>query len=98
MPDHVHLVLTPLMRETGEFHLLGAILKGIKGTSARRVNRLMGRSGSLWLPESFDHLLRRDESAEAKCDYVCRNPLRKGLARSPEEYRWLWRLSVPGEP
>ncbi len=42
MPDHVHLLLTPLPDETGWPHGLPAILKLIKGASARSVNNLLG--------------------------------------------------------
>jgi REP element-mobilizing transposase RayT len=62
MPDHVHLLLTPLRDESGWPCPLAAILKSIKGVSARAVNKLMGRSGPVWQEESFDHVLRTSES------------------------------------
>jgi putative transposase len=39
MPDHVHLLLTPLRDEKGWPYALPTILKQIKGTSARSVTR-----------------------------------------------------------
>ena len=93
MPDHVHLILTPLSDESGETFRLDKIMQGIKGVSARRVNLLLHGEGSLWLGESFDHMLRTDESAEAKVEYIVQNPVRKGLVKTPAEYPWLWRLS-----
>ncbi|MGA2499614.1 MAG: hypothetical protein ABSH20_17900 [Tepidisphaeraceae bacterium] len=33
-----------------------------KATSARRINRLLSRTGRLWQDESFDHVVR-DEAA-----------------------------------
>jgi len=94
MPDHVHLLLTPIQDETtGEPFLLERILKAIKGTSARRINILLKRQGRLWQEESFDHILRTHESAEDKTVYIVQNPVRKGLVATSEEYRWLWRLS-----
>ena len=96
MPEHVHMIMTPLTGEHGSSYHLENILKGIKGTSARLVNKLLERKGSLWLAESFDRMLRSDETAEAKGDYICMNPVRRGLVARPEEYRWLWRLSVNG--
>jgi putative transposase len=95
MPDHVHLILTP--RRAGEMpYRLGQILRRIKGASARRINEMLARRGSVWQTESFDHLLRSDESAESKVDYMVQNPVRKGLAGTPEEYPWLWRRSTAG--
>jgi REP element-mobilizing transposase RayT len=93
MPDRVHLILTPLSDENGQTWRLERILQGIKGVSARRINLLLRREGPLWLGESFDHMLRTDESAEAKVEYIAHNAVRKGLAKTPEEYPWLRRLS-----
>ena len=61
MPDHVHLILTPLIDATGWPLSLPGILKSLKGASARAVNRYMGISGPVWQDESFDHVLRNDE-------------------------------------
>jgi REP-associated tyrosine transposase len=94
MPDHVHLLMSPLDDDMGEVYSLKTILRGIKGASARLINKSLGRKGSLWQHESFDHLLRGDESIEEKVEYLCQNPVRRGLAEKPEEYPWLWRLGV----
>jgi REP element-mobilizing transposase RayT len=93
MPDHVHLILTPMPDENGQSWKLERILQGIKGVSARRINLLLHREGPLWRSESFDHMLRTEESAEAKVEYIAHNAVRKGLAKTPEKYPWLWRLS-----
>jgi REP-associated tyrosine transposase len=62
----------------------------IKGTSARDINKLLGAAGPVWQDESFDHVLRSEESLREKADYIRMNPVRKGLVQTPEEYRWLW--------
>ena len=90
MPDHVHLLLTPQADEEGWPHPLPSILKRIKGVSARSVNKLIGTSGPMWQEESFDHVLRSDESLQQKREYIRQNPVRRGLATTPEEYHWLW--------
>jgi REP element-mobilizing transposase RayT len=90
MPDHVHLLLTPISDGVGETTPLITILKGIKGTSARRINMALYRRGPVWQSESFDHILRSDESAEAKAEYISMNPVRKGLVSQPEKYKWYW--------
>jgi len=96
MPDHVHIVLTPLPSSHGEEYGLADILKGLKGASARTVNRLLGRRGPVWQHESFDHEIRRDESLRQKCEYVAQNPVRRRLTATPEDYRWLWREWIEG--
>ncbi len=90
MADHVHLLLTPLRDDQGWPFRVAEILKLIRGISARSVNRLLKASGPVWQDESFDHVLRSEESQEEKCEYIRQNPVRKGLVVKPEDYRWLW--------
>jgi len=90
MPDHVHLLLTPLRDRDGYLYSLVAILQGIKGASAHSVNRLLRRAGPVWQDESLDHVLRGNESFEEKLEYIRQNPVRRGLVSRPEDYRWLF--------
>ena len=90
MPEHVHLLLTPMQDEDGWVYGLPAILKSIKRASARAVNKLTNISGPVWQEESFDHVLRSQESLEDTLEYIRQNPVRRGLVRKPEDYRWLW--------
>jgi len=90
MPDHVHLLLTPLRDGEGLPYSLPSILKSIKGTSAREINQLLGHCGPVWQEESFDHVLRGSESFTEKLEYIRQNPVRRGLVGRPEEYHWLW--------
>src|SRR5262249_58200 len=62
MPEHAHLLLTPAQDDDGWVYGLPAILKAIKGASAPEVNKLNGTSGPVWQEESFDHVLRSQES------------------------------------
>ncbi len=84
MPDHVHLLLTPLADEEGWPYPLPAILKLIKGISARSVNKMLGTSGPVWQEESFEHTLRNDGSLREKLEYIRENPVRRGLQLSPK--------------
>ncbi len=90
MPEHVHLLFSALRDPEGWSYSLPQILKMLKGTSARSVNRLLGQSGPVWQDESFDHVLRSDESLHQKIEYIRQNPVRRGLVQQPEQYRWLW--------
>lgn len=90
MPDHVHLLLTPLRDAAGNLYSLVEILQGIKGASAHSVNRALVRSGPVWQEESFDHVLRSVENFEEKVEYIRQNPVRRGLVTVPEDYSWLW--------
>jgi REP element-mobilizing transposase RayT len=90
MPDHVHLLFRPLRREDGWPFALVDILQCLKGTTAHRINRLLQISGPVWEKESFDHVVRSDESLKEKCEYIRQNPVEAGLVERPEDYRWLW--------
>ena len=83
MPDHVHLLVTPDQP-------LGFVMGRVKGASSREVNLLLGRYGSLWQQENFDHELRQAESLLQKAEYIRQNPVRKGLVERAEDYPWLW--------
>ncbi|MGH9543578.1 MAG: REP-associated tyrosine transposase [Terriglobales bacterium] len=93
MPDHVHLILTPLY-DGDSLYSVAEIMQGIKSAAAHRINRLLHRSGQVWQRESFDRVLRREESVHAKVEYMVQNPVRAGLVQDAAEYRWLWVSTV----
>jgi REP element-mobilizing transposase RayT len=87
MPDHVHLIFTPLVnRRAMEIYSLAEIMDAIKGASAHKVNKLLRRKGRLWQPESFDHVLRSSESLDSKIEYLLANPVRAGLVANWTDY------------
>jgi putative transposase len=90
MPDHVHMLFEPLRGADGWPYPVRGVLQCFKGATAHRINKLLGWSGPLWEEESFDHVLRSDEDLKEKCEYMRQNPVRRGLAQRPEDYRWLW--------
>jgi REP element-mobilizing transposase RayT len=90
MPDHVHLLFHPVRDNQGWTFPLVDILQCLKATTAHRINKLLHRSGPVWEEESFDHVLRSDESLRDKAEYIRQNPVRRGLVKRPEDYRWLW--------
>jgi REP element-mobilizing transposase RayT len=90
MPDHVHLLFLPLRDEDGWPFPLIDIMQCLKGATAHRINKLLHRSGPVWEEESFDHVLRSDESLKDKAEYIRQNPVRRGLVQKAGDYRWLW--------
>jgi REP element-mobilizing transposase RayT len=90
MPDHVHLILVPLVDEEKQCVTpIHWITRSIKGFSARQINARIGRKGTVWQDESFDHVIRRGDW-DAKLEYLLLNPVRKGLAERWQDYRWCW--------
>jgi len=82
MPDHVHMIFTPRVdMQAMEVCSLAEIMDAVKGASAHRINKMLGRTGRVWQAESFDHVLRSSESVDAKIAYLLENPVRRGLVR-----------------
>lgn len=90
MSNHVHLLFWALRDQAGWPFPLVDIMQSLKGSSAHTLNKLLHRAGPVWDEESFDHVLRSDESWQQKREYIRQNPVRAGLVTSPETYRWLW--------
>ena len=91
MPDHVHMIFTPLVNADAlEVASLGEIMDAIKGASAHAINKALRRKGKVWQTESFDHVLRSSENLDAKVGYLLENPVRAGLVARRDDYPWMW--------
>jgi REP element-mobilizing transposase RayT len=91
MPDHVHLIFTPLIDDQAmEVCSLAKIMDAIKSASAHKINKALNRKGHVWQPESFDHVLRCSENLDSKIRYLLENPVRRGLVSTWRDYPWLW--------
>ena len=88
MPDHVHLLFTVLTKGGAE-PLLYQILGDIKSASVHNINKALGRSGRVWMNESFDRMPRYGDF-EKYYEYIIMNPVRAGLVTNPDDYEWLW--------
>lgn len=82
MTNHVHLVVVPATDDG--LHL---VLKPLHMRYAQRINRAHGWKGHLWQGRFFSSPL--DEAyLWAAVRYVERNPVRAGMERRAENYRW----------
>ena len=89
MPNHVHTILWPMPNFT-----LSEILKSRKRHTARQANLILGATGEMfWQPESYDHWIRNDEEKARICRYIHMNPVKAGLCKAPEDWKWssAWR-------
>jgi putative transposase len=89
MPNHAHLLFTPMENDRGDPFSLAEVMKGIKGTSVRNINKLLRREGQLWQDESFDRIMRAMEF-QNKFEYIIANPINAGITSKPGEYEWVW--------
>jgi len=81
MPNHAHAVVTPFVE-----HSLSETLQSWKSYSAHEINRRLNRKGRVWQKESFDHLVRNEESFEKFVAYTEWNPVVAGLVAHPVEW------------
>ena len=88
MPTHVHLVCTPSATADGAYHSLTGILHSLKRHTAREANRILGREGAFWQPESYDHVVRNEAELQRIVEYVLNNPVKAGLCAAWEDWPW----------
>ncbi len=91
MPDHVHIIASPLQKTCERWFSLSEILQSVKGFSARKINLLRRESGPLWQAESFDRIIRDEREYYEKMNYVLNNAAEAGLVEEGWKYDGLWR-------
>ncbi len=79
MPNHVHIVCTPLQKGE-EYYFLPKLLQSLKGYTAWEANKILNRKGQFWQHESYDHVIRDNDEFIRVVNYVLENPSRAGLA------------------
>jgi REP element-mobilizing transposase RayT len=87
MPNHVHVLFLPLPGEE-----LAKVLQEWKSISSRRIQAAMGGSGSLWMPDYWDTLIRSPEHYWKVRNYILRNPVE---AKLPSSHHVLWAREKP---
>ena len=84
MPNHVHAVVWPMPN-----FVLGDILKTWKQFTSRRAKKILGLGEEpFWQPEFYDHWIRSDDDKSRIRAYVRNNPVKAGLCKTPENWRW----------
>jgi len=83
MDNHVHLLVVP---ETET-----SLARGVGVTNlvyTQYLNRKLGQGGRIWQNRFFSCVVGGDQYLWAVARYIERNPLKVGLASTPEGYRW----------
>jgi REP element-mobilizing transposase RayT len=103
MPNHVHIVFSLGATASGDTIQLNEnvnpfpvtrLMASIKKYTARKANKLLGREGSFWQHESYDHVIRNPDELERIIWYVLNNPVAAGLTNHWTE--WEWTYCKPG--
>jgi putative transposase len=80
MPEHVHL----LINEPPAI-LLAQFLKVVKQTTSRK---LRGQREKFWQGRYYDSNVRGEKDRSQVIRYIHRNPVKRGLVASPEDWPW----------
>lgn len=84
MPDHLHMLVTfPQDMDPRK------VITDWKSLLARK-------AGIVWQRDFFDHRIRDHENWEQKADYIRQNPVRGGLAKRIEDWRYIWEPASGG--
>lgn len=87
MPNHVHVLVEPY--DSGP-DCLSKIMHSWKSFSSNAINKLLGKRGKLWQPESYDHILRDEADYRRAEEYVLQNPVKAGLV----DWQWVGRTDL----
>lgn len=85
MPNHVHLLMTVQQDTTIE-----KAMQLIKGGFSYRLKRDFGYLGEVW-QQGFSETRADDEKSFKRYrEYIAQNPVKAGLAKSPEQYPYCY--------
>ena len=92
MPNHAHLLILPKVP-------IPLIMRWLKGSTARRANQLLRRTGQPFRQdESFDHWVRNNRELDRIVQYIEENPVAAGLVPSADLWPWSsagWQAKSP---
>jgi len=90
MPNHVHMVIEVGRNDIPTYKPapLYRVLQSLKRHTARKCNLALGREGSFWQDETYDHVVRDESELERTIWYVLENPVKAGFVDSWEKWPW----------
>ncbi len=76
------------------YNSLSSIMQSLKGYTARKANQRLGRSGTFWQHESYDHCVQNSNELKRIINYVLNNPVKVGLVEDWEKWQWSYYRST----
>ena len=83
LPDHWHAIIYPPYPLT-----ISTVFKAVKTSSMIGINLRRHETGELWQERFFDHALRTVREYHEKVEYIHLNPVKRGLVKKPEDWKW----------
>ncbi len=96
MPNHVHVVFvvgriaSPSYQVNEDPIPLQTILQSLKRRTARQANLKLGRQGTFWQEENYDHVPRDSPETDRIIRYVLNNPVKAGFVDRWEDWPWTY--------
>jgi putative transposase len=83
MPDHWHALIATRHPLT-----ISKIMETVKSKTSARLNKKRVTVGPNWQHQFWDRFVRDAKEFAQRLDYMHYNPVRRGLVRRPEQWRW----------
>jgi putative transposase len=83
MPEHFHLLMTE--PDVGD---PSVVMKVVKERFTKLLHHGGARMGPIWQKRFYDFNVCTSEKRIEKLRYMHRNPVKRGLVTTPEEWRW----------
>lgn len=80
-----------MLVDESDYHSLASIMHSLKGYTAFKCNRVLGRTGEFWEHESFDRYVRNAEEFQRTVAYTVNNPIKAGFVRNWRDWKWSYR-------
>jgi putative transposase len=84
MTNHIHLIVNPGVQTEN----VSELMKRLAGRQTRRVNKLEGRTGTLWEGRYKISAIESDQYLLQCCRYVELNPVKARMCERAEQYPW----------
>ena len=83
MPNHVHVLIEQLSDVS-----LSVILHSWRSYTSKKINKMLCRTGKVWMPEYFDRYIRDSRHFDTAVRYILNNPVKAGLCTLPSQFQW----------
>jgi REP element-mobilizing transposase RayT len=65
-------------------------MHSLKRHTAHEANLILGRDGTFWQHENYDHFARDEAELERIIKYVLYNPVKAGLVKEQKDWKWTY--------
>jgi len=97
MPNHIHILIDTSIQLHGkdidetnldeEYTQLDDVLQEFKGRSGYYCNKALGRRGSFWQRDCYDHYVRDETEWGNIANYIMENPVKAGIVQQSKDWQ-----------